>query len=158
LDEIRLLLEEHRIQRTLDLYGHAIDYGDSDTWVACFTEDGVFEGHPRVEGARTFRIAGREALLAFARDHTRPPHAWHKHLVLHPRIRVQGRRADVLSYFVLAAERGGAPVIRMFGRYHDELVLEDDGMWRFEHRLAEVESIAEGMSPMSLSALAVESR
>jgi hypothetical protein len=142
LDEIRLLLEEHRIQRTLDLYGHAIDYGDSDTWVACFTEDGVFEGHPRVEGARTFRIAGREALLAFARDHTRPPHAWHKHL----------------SYFVLAAERGGAPVIRMFGRYHDELVLEDDGMWRFEHRLAEVESIAEGMSPMSLSALAVESR
>lgn len=52
-------LDQLEIQELVTRYNHAIDRGDVDAWVECFTPDGAFEG---IFG----RIEGRAALHAFA--------------------------------------------------------------------------------------------
>jgi hypothetical protein len=37
-----------------------------------------------------------------------------------------------------------APLLRVFGRYHDTLTIED-GRWRFRERVAEIQSMRPGL-------------
>ena len=65
-------------------------------------------------------------------------------MVWQPLIEVDGEEATCTSYGLLLVDHDGTPVIKVFGRYRDELVREDDGTWRFGVRLFEVESAAPG--------------
>lgn len=139
-ERLRRLEDEGAVIRVLYQYAHAIDYGDEDLWVDCFTEDAVWEAVNVVLG-KTMRLSGREELARFAYEHTRPPTAYHKHLVTEPRVDLDGDSATSSCYFlVLAAGRGGLPALATFGRYVDEHRRDRDGRWRITRRRAEADA------------------
>ena len=148
--------EERAILNTLHRYAHAIDYGHEADWLDCFTDDGAFDLHIKQDGeaigramgvgtphAGGVRIGGRAALEHFIGRHTRAPTTWHKHFMVEPLIAIaaDGVHARVESYFVMLDEHGGDRSMRAFGRYLDRMVRVDDGRWRFEERIAEIESM-----------------
>lgn len=148
LEERTALLEAERaVLRTLHAYGHAIDYGDEEGWVDCFTEDGVFDVRSRHEHQLKRLVRGRDELRAFISRHTRAPELWHKHLLIEPVITVTGSSATSVAYFVVVMEHEDIPVLRVFGRYRDRLVRGDDGRWRFAERIAEIESMRGDLPP-----------
>jgi ketosteroid isomerase-like protein len=140
---------ERSILRTLHAYGHAIDAGEEARWVDCFTGDGVFAAWVSSPDDPWFRVAGRAELSAFIAEHTRPPDPAHKHLVIEPLISVEGAGARCVSYFAVLMHHDGAPVLRVFGRYHDVLERGDDGRWRFAERVAEIQSMRPGLPALA---------
>lgn len=141
------LEQEREIVRTLHQYAHAIDYGDDEAWVDCFTED----AHFAASGGVTLDVRGREALRRFIARHSNAPSAWHKHLMIEPLIELDGDTAACTSYLALLRDDDGVPAVGLFGRYRDRLVLEPDGRWRFAERLAEVEVRRAGLAPLVLA-------
>ena len=142
---LALLEAEQAVLKNLYRYGHAIDYGDEEGWVDCFTEDGVFDVRARLSHQPNRVISGREELRAFIARHTRAPELWHKHLLIEPLIEIDGDTATVRSYLAVVMEHDDEPIVRVFGRYRDMLVRCPDGRWRFRERIAEVESMRKGL-------------
>jgi 3-phenylpropionate/cinnamic acid dioxygenase small subunit len=143
--EERLLALEARqaVVERLHRYAHAIDYGDEAAWLDCFVEGAVFDVRMRLGTRPDVRCEGRAQLAAFIAAHTRPPVAYHKHLLADPVVVLEDDwgRATCHSYFVRvdAGEPRVARVVAM-GRYVDRLVRDDDGAWRFQERSAELEN------------------
>lgn len=144
--EARLARLEHERQiiRTLHAYGHAIDYGDEDGWVDCFTEDGVFDVRGRIQRL----VRGRDELRRFIALHSHAPDAWHKHFMVEPLVVLEDGVATCSSYFTVLRDQGGVPVVGVFGRYLDRLVLEADERWRFAERVVEVEIWRTDLAPL----------
>lgn len=132
---LRLLEDERAITRTLYAYGHGIDYGDEALFLECWAEHAVLRWPGRAP------IEGRTAISDAFRAHTHAPEAFHKHVLVEPRIDVHGDRATVDSYYVrLDAAPDRRPLVRSFGRYRDVLVRSNDERWRFVERVAENEA------------------
>jgi hypothetical protein len=142
---LRLLEDEREILRTLYAYGYAIDYGNEDEFAECWTEDAVLHwGKTDERDLSQFpvrRLVGRDAILEAFRAHTHAPELFHKHVLLQPRIDVDGDGARVECSFERVDESPDGPVIRSFGVYRDELTRCADGRWRFSARFAEVENM-----------------
>jgi ketosteroid isomerase-like protein len=134
-ERLQRLEDERAILSTLYTYGHAVDYGYEDEWVDCWTEDAVLHWP-----TRPGPLEGREAIAGAFREHTHAPEKFHKHFLVEPRIRLDGDRATVESYYARLDQYEDGPKVRSFGRYRDVLVRCDDGRWRFEERRAENES------------------
>src|SRR5579864_119073 len=134
------IADEHAILRVLYTYAHAIDYGQEDKWVGLFTPDGIF--HVELPGGRPpIHCAGSKELAAFIAAHPRAPAALHKHLLLNPLIDVHDNEAQAASYFQLLLDIDGKPETYCFGRYLDQLVRGEGGLWRFKKRVAQVQSM-----------------
>jgi hypothetical protein len=146
---LQALEDERAVIRTLHRYGHAIDAGDEEAWLACFTEDAVFRAGGRRSRETRFVVSGRDELRAFIAGHTRRPDAFHQHHVLEPLVTVDGAAAECVSGFIVVMEHGDRPVVRVFGRYHDRLVREPDGVWRFAERVAHIDSSRPGLPPLA---------
>ena len=138
---LQLLEDEREIQRTLHMYGHALDYGYEAQFVDCWTEDA------ELFWPASGIIRGRVAIQAAFRQHSHAPAVVHKHLVIDPLITIQGDRASVDSMFARLDPYDGVPKIRAFGRYRDILVRCADGRWRFVERRAELEARRAGGQP-----------
>ena len=136
---LQQLVDERAILRLLHEYAQAMDAGDEQAWVDCFTPDAVFDVVEVVGGRRVHREDGHGDLARYIGAYPKPPE-FRKHLVAHPVIDVDGDTARMEAYWVLL-ERGsaGQPVLAAFGRYHDRLVRQD-GRWRIAERFAEVEA------------------
>jgi hypothetical protein len=136
-------LEAHAaITDVLYQYAHSIDYGDEEAFLDCFTEDAVRESVNVMTGG-VQRQVGREQLAAFISGHTRPP-LYHKHLMLVPRIQIDGDTASSVCYFtIIVGFPGGVPETIAIGRCIDTLKCRD-GRWRISMRGVEVEA----MNPM----------
>jgi hypothetical protein len=148
-ERLAALEAERAILRTLYAYGHSIDAGDEARWVDCFTADGFFAAWVTSPDDPWFRVAGRAELEAFIAEHTRPPDPAHKHLVIEPLIDVDGSNATCISYFAVLMHHDDAPLLRVFGRYHDQLAAEEDGRWRFRERVAEIQSMRPGLPALA---------
>jgi len=143
--QVALLMAERAVLDTLCRYGHSIDYGLEEDWLDCFAASGAFDVRYRGGAKWSRRYEGRSELATFIAGHSRAPDRWHKHLLFEPLVTVDGDRARAQSYFTrLDAGNDGAPFVRAFGRYLDELVRGSDGRWRFVERVAEVEARATG--------------
>jgi hypothetical protein len=133
-------------QAVLDLfhrYGASIDYGDYDTWVDCFTPDGVFDVRFRGHQLQPVRRGAHE-LREYIEAHGHIPQNWHKHLVLDSQVTFAGGTTTADSYFARLDWDGDYPYIKAFGRYRDTLQRDDDGRWRFVERVVEVEGRSHG--------------
>ena len=86
-------------------------------------------------------MRGHAELRAGYRKHTHAPQAYHKHVVVEPRIAIEGDRATVTSMYARLDRYTDGPQIRAFGRYRDTLVRCADGKWRLKERYPEIESI-----------------
>lgn len=143
---------ERDIADTISRYSHAIDYGLDDEWLDCFTADGMIEvrsGAGRTSGraagspplGREGTHTGREQLLGFIHAQSRPPDAWHKHVVSQTRIQLDGNSARAISYLIRVDDAAGSLHVYSMGRYIDTLVRSPDGRWRIAERIVDLEQV-----------------
>ena len=133
-ERLRLLEDEQDILKTLYAYGHGIDYGLEADWLDCWHEDAVLQWPNRDP------IKGHAALRAAFRVHTHAPTAFHKHVIVEPRIAIAGDRATAQTMFARLDRYKSGPALRSFGRYLDVLARCKDGRWRFTERICEREA------------------
>jgi 3-phenylpropionate/cinnamic acid dioxygenase small subunit len=140
-DRLGRLEARIEIDRVLWQYAHAIDYGDVDAWIDCFTADAVWEVDHKVNDT-TMTWTGHDELAAYARSHSHAPDLYHKHVVSQPLVDVDGDTATSRCYFmvVVAEPPAQLPHLVIFGRYVDRLRRDADGRWRISKRIAEPEA------------------
>ena len=111
-------------------YTTALDAGDVETIVDCFTEDGALES-PAV-GV----YAGRDGIRAFAerfsRFHERG--AQLRHFISNLAVQVNGDEARATCYLLNVITRDGKTELMAPGRYDCRLA-KVDGAWLFKQRL-----------------------
>lgn len=135
---LQALEDRNAILDRLSQYGHALDYGDFDRLVDCFTSDAVRETR-RLDGS-VHRWEGSAGTIDFATRHSHAPEQYHKHLVLNSLIDVHGDTADVVSYMFRFDPRENEPsFVWGMGRYVDEMKRDDDGVWRIRRRVSYIE-------------------
>jgi hypothetical protein len=153
-ERLKLLEDERDIRATIERYGHSIDYGREADWVDVFTPNAVFtvrlpqvpdglkDAFPFAEVDDTgFKLVGSKALAAFAAMHSRPPAAYHKHVVANFVIAFDGpNSARVTTYAFRVDGLADRREILAFGRHLDKVVRCRDGRWRIAERLYEMES------------------
>jgi hypothetical protein len=140
---LRRLEDERAILETLHRYGHAMDYGPDTEFVSCFVVDGVWDVRMRRRKAG-FRCRGHEEIAASLAGQmsARVPALYAKHIVVDPRIALDGDNANVVSYFLRVEPRHDGPTcIVASGRYLDRMVRSNDGSWRFQERIAEIDDM-----------------
>ncbi len=157
LARLRRLEDERDIRDLLVRYCASIDYGDEAAWVDCFTEDGRFEVRFHAPGKaiplasdgeappdRATCQSGRDQLAAFIAGHSRPPAAFHKHVVLNIAIELGTNpdEAQARSVSVRVDDVDDRREIYAFGRCVDTLKRCADGKWRFRTRVVEIDSPA----------------
>lgn len=111
-------------------YMWAIDSGDVEGLVSCFTEDGALES-PAVG-----RYAGRDGLRAFASRFARfrANGSQLRHVISNLLVEGRGDRAFAKCYLVTFLTKDGQS--RLLGPGHYECRLRREaGIWRFESRL-----------------------
>jgi uncharacterized protein (TIGR02246 family) len=115
--------DEEGIRRTLALYCQLCDDGRFDEFADLFTEAAELRVMGQVQ-------AGREAIQMFMAV-AQGPEARGKHVTSNTVITVDGHSARAFTdYLFVSKERA----ITNVGRYHDRLVREADGVWRFAER------------------------
>ncbi len=136
---------ERAIRHTMDLYAHAMDYGEEQLWRDCFTDDALFLVSDAQKGFdEIYRVQGGETLSAYIAAYPRPPAIFAKHICSQILIRVEGEVATSESFWLAVnsegGPKGGGPNIMAFGRYKDRMVACSDGRWRFSERVCETEA------------------
>ena len=126
-ERVQRLEDERAVLDRLYAYCTSLDYGHRDEWLDCWTEDGVL-AWPH----ETF--TGRDEIARAFDGHSHAPEAFHKHVIVDPRVRLNGDEATAESYFTRLNDSPEGPVVRSFGRYMDVLVRCDDGAWRIRER------------------------
>ncbi len=139
---LKHLEDEAAIQSTLYAYGSALDYGDREQFLRCFTPDADYYVDMRISGPGAMEFHGHDQLTAYFDDHTHAPAAWHKHITANPAVTVDDDTATATSYFIRvdAGTEAGSATVLASGRYQDQLVREQ-GRWRIRSRRCEVENL-----------------
>ena len=122
------------IQELVARYDRAIDGGDAEAWIECFTEDGVWDGGIRVEG--------RAALLAFARglptDLGFAAFRGARHFVTNFLIDGDGDGQARLRCDNLMLQPRAGGVAALVGADYDDRLRRVDGRWLFVSRRTRV--------------------
>lgn len=136
---VRSTTAEESIRQTLARYCMFCDDGRFEEWGLLFT----LGTQLHVMGTTH---SGRDRVQAFI-EAGQPPELRGKHVVINPLILVSedASSAQCWSDFLFVNRKG---VITTTGRYHDELSLERDGVWRFAIR----EIVFTGEEPQLLPA------
>ena len=118
------------INQLFTRYATALDHGDVETIVACFTEDGVVDSP--VMGS----FAGHAAIRAFAERNAKlhKSGAQMRHAISNVQADVDGDRARATCYLLNYLTRDGKTELLSPGGYDCRLV-KVDGAWRFAYRL-----------------------
>jgi uncharacterized protein (TIGR02246 family) len=111
-------------------YTTALDAGDVETIVGCFTEDGALES-PAV-GVYAGRAGIREFAERFARFRERGSQL--RHFISNLAVQVEGNTARATCYLMNVITRNGKTELMPPGRYDCRLA-KIDGAWLFRHRL-----------------------
>jgi 3-phenylpropionate/cinnamic acid dioxygenase small subunit len=140
--QLQSLLDEKAIIATLYRYGDALDHGDRDRFIDCFTPDAEYVVKPRVDQDMRFSFVGHEQLRGYFDGHTHAPDAFHKHVTVNPLVDIDQSGANVQSYFLRVDSPGAGPAIVLAaGRYIDRFERDDNGGWRIRSRVCEVENL-----------------
>jgi uncharacterized protein (TIGR02246 family) len=111
-------------------YTTALDRGDVDTIVDCFTPDGSLDS-PAV-GSHAGHAAIRAFGERFARFHERGTQL--RHFISNLAVEIDGERARVTCYLLNVITREGASRMLAPGHYDCDLV-KAEGCWRFQRRV-----------------------
>lgn len=146
MDDLRERLgrfdDERAIVAALYRYGDALDHGDRDEFIDCFTADAEYVVRMRIDASNDFGYEGHEQLRGYFDSHTHTPAAFHKHVTVNPLITVDGDAADAQSYFLRVDSLAAGPaVVLAAGRYIDRFERGVDGRWRIRSRRCEVENM-----------------
>ena len=111
-------------------YTTALDRGDIETLVDCFTPDASLDS-PAV-GQHSGHAAIRAFAERFARFHERG--AQLRHVISNLAVELEGDRARATCYLLNVLTRNGKSEFLAPGRYECDLV-KSDGEWRFQKRV-----------------------
>jgi ketosteroid isomerase-like protein len=125
-----LIDDRIRIEDLFSRYMWAIDTGDVEALVGCFTETGALES-PAVG-----RYAGRSAIREFATRFAgfRERGSQLRHVISNLVVSTSGATALARCYLVVFLTRDGSSRLLGPGRYECEL-RKVDGQWLFERRV-----------------------
>jgi 3-phenylpropionate/cinnamic acid dioxygenase small subunit len=142
LHQLKGLLDEKAIVATLYRYGDALDHGNRDQFINCFTSDAEYVVKARLDAGAGFTFVGHEQLRGYFDSHTHAPDAFHKHVTVNPLVEIDNGKAQVQSYFLrVDSLEKGAAVVLAAGKYLDRFERGDDGGWRIRTRVCEVENL-----------------
>jgi len=141
--ELGILLDERAITAVMNEYCHAMDTGQHDRWMACFTADAVYDValpdgriYARLEGEADFRkfITGYKVLPG------------HKHVYVTPIFDIDpdAGEATVEAYWFMLSGSEAKAGISSLGRSSDRFVKGADGRWRMRERRVATEGVAVG--------------
>jgi uncharacterized protein (TIGR02246 family) len=111
-------------------YTTALDAGEVETIVGCFTEDGALESP--VVGVHAGQAAIRAFAERFARFRERGSQL--RHFISNLAVQVDGDAARATCYLLNVITRDGKTEVMAPGRYDCQLV-KLNGEWLFKHRL-----------------------
>jgi ketosteroid isomerase-like protein len=128
------LADIQAITDRLYAYCHAIDHGDSEGWLDCFTDDGSWVVEA-TDGHLVYDVHGQANLRAWILDaHLHNPEDYY-HMTINPRIlKLEGDEAVASSYYMTSRFADDGLVMRGTGRYSDVLRRCADGQWRIKDR------------------------
>jgi ketosteroid isomerase-like protein len=121
------------INDLLARYAWALDTGDVDAFVACFTPtavviEEVFEEPDRWEGADGIR-----ALAEHFRNS--PGFPGRQHHVSQLLVEGDGERCLVRAFALVSECRGEPPYVVRFAGYYDDQLVKSSGRWLFQQRI-----------------------
>ena len=119
-------------------YATALDAGNVEGIVACFTEDAVLES-PAL-GIRRGRTAIHDFATRFAGLRARGSQL--RHVLSNLAVQLNGDHAQATCYLLTVPTREGQSVLRPPGRYECQLVRTPAG-WLFQHRVVTEDAKAE---------------
>lgn len=130
-ERLQRLEDREAISRLLMEYKRRLDARDLAAYSRLFARDGEWWG-------RTGRARGPEAIRAMLEEKLTPsppaPGPTDYHLMTNESIELNGDQATAESTFVvITRSEQDTPIVRLLGRYQDQLVRED-GEWRFASR------------------------
>ena len=112
-------------------YTTALDRGDVETIVDCFTPDGSLDS-PAV-GSHSGHAAIRTFAERFAAFNKRGSQL--RHVISNLAAEIDGDRAQATCYLLNVLTRDGESRLLAPGRYECELVKSADDQWRFQRRV-----------------------
>jgi uncharacterized protein (TIGR02246 family) len=112
-------------------YTTALDRGDVETIVDCFTPDGSLDS-PAV-GSHSGHAAIRAFAERFAAFNKRGSQL--RHVISNLAAEIDGDRARATCYLLNVLTRDGESRLLAPGRYECDLVKSADGQWRFQRRV-----------------------
>ena len=121
--------DKFAIEELIARYNHSIDGGDYETWVDCWSEDGVMDGIGKY-------LVGIEAIREFANAYEqnhRSRIAGLRHFTVNIISEINGDEATSRSYLQLVRTGTKGVQIIFTGRYEDVLI-KQEGKWRFRGR------------------------
>jgi uncharacterized protein (TIGR02246 family) len=135
--ELARLKDREAILDLLYAYCHAIDGGDTEGWLDCFTEDAAWVVWFVQGDDPIYDMHGRDEIRGYIEPvHAAGP-AGANHLTVNPRVlAIDGDEATAASYYVTARFQNDVLDVTGTGRYKDKLVRCSDGRWRIKERLA----------------------
>jgi ketosteroid isomerase-like protein len=121
------------IQDLIARYAWALDTGDIDSLVDCFTPDAVvieevFEDPDRWEGHEGIRRLGEHYAAS-------PGFPGRQHHVSQSIVEGSGEHCTVKSFAFVTECRGEPPYTLRFTGYYDDQLVKADGRWLFQERV-----------------------
>jgi ketosteroid isomerase-like protein len=143
VERLSRLENERAVLSTLYAYGEALDYGNEELFLDCFTPDADYFVDMRLGRDGSFSFHGHDQLTGYFQGHTHAPDAYHKHVTVNPNVTCTGDVATATSYFlrVDATAESGPAFVLASGRYVDALIRDAAGKWRIRTRRCEVENM-----------------
>lgn len=126
--DVQEWIEKMAIQELFARYAHTIDGNDSEGWVDCFTEDGIFELEG---GGSSLKFRGRENLIEFAKAHINLLPGC-RHLMTGHLIEIEGEEATHRCTLTGFLTRPGKVYTSVSGWYESK-VIKVDGQWKILH-------------------------
>src|SRR5215208_83402 len=110
-------------------YCYALDNGEIETVVDCFTVDAILKS-PVID------ISGHDEIRAFAGRFAaqRAAGTQFRHMVSNIAVTIAGNRAAASAYLLVLISKDGNHRSLPPGRYACELIKDDSGRWRFSRR------------------------
>jgi len=139
--ELRILLDERAINAVMNVYCQAMDTGQHERWMNCFTADAVYDV-ALPDGRIYARLEGEDDLRSFIANY--PVLPGHKHVYVTPIFDVDpdAGTASVSAYWFMLSGSESKAGISSLGRVQDHFVREADGSWRIKERRVATEGMA----------------
>jgi hypothetical protein len=138
--ELRILLDERAINAVMNEYCQAMDSGQNDRWMNCFTADALYD--VALPDGRTFvRLEGEADLRKFIAGY--PVVQGNKHIYVTPLFDVDpdAGEASVSAYWFTLSGSAGTAAVSALGRVQDRFVRGADGRWRMKERRVATEGM-----------------
>lgn len=138
--ELRILLDERAISAVMNEYCQAMDGGQHDRWMNCFTEDAVYDV-ALPDGRVYAKLDGAAELHRFITNY--PVLPGHKHVYVTPLFDVDpdAGEATVAAYWFMLSGGENKAGISSLGQVKDRFVKCADGRWRMKERRVATEGM-----------------